>query len=229
MKKVLIADDDRIILALLEKGFKKYADQFEIIMVPDGQEAIAVLDQEPIDLVVTDIQMPRLDGVMLLAYIHTYHPRTPCIVMTSHGSEHLKAKLPRELIRFVQKPFKVDHMARAVMAALQREKPHETAEGLSVVSFLKMIEVEQISCILEIDSPGQPKGRLYFQKGVLLDARCGDLGGEPAALELIAREMSRYRFQDLDENQASRRIQTPLGELIRNAVLDEPETEIFLD
>jgi len=91
-----------------------------------------------------------------------------------------------------------------------------------------MINMEQISCLFEIQSPGKPAGVLYFKDGVLYDAECGDKDGEAAALELIARQMSTYRFKDLPEEEITRRIKTDLEALIRNAILVEPETELPL-
>lgn len=228
MDKVLIAEDDRILLKRLSHGLKKYSDKFEVVLAGDGKEAIDILKLEPVSLVVTDIQMPQMNGIVLLAYVHTYHPNTPCIVMTSYGTSRLKAKLPKDLLRFFQKPLNVDDLAQAIIAALERQEPHETAEGISLVSFLKMIEMEQVSCIFEIKSPNKPTGALYFENGVLYDATCGDISGEAAALELIARKISTYHFKNLPEETLIRRIKTDLDELVRNAVMAEPETELSL-
>ncbi len=228
MDKVLIADDDRILLKRLAKGLGNYSDKFKAILVKDGKEAIQVLKQEPVSLLVTDIQMPRLNGIILLAYVHTYHPGIPCIVATSYGTSRLKAKLPKDILRFIQKPFDVDDLALVIMAALERNVPCENAEGISIVSFLHMIATEQISCILEIQSPDKPTGALYFENGVLYDAKSGDKSGEAAALELIARKMSTYQFKDLPQEKLSVQIKTDLHELIRNAVIDDLETELPL-
>lgn len=228
MYKVLIADDDRILLKRLAKGFGNYSDKFKTILVKDGKEAIHVLKQEPVSLLVTDIQMPRLNGIILLAYVHTYHPGIPCIVTTSYGTSRLKAKLPKDVLRFIQKPFDIDDLAQVIMAALERNIPRQNAEGISVVSFLNMIAVEQISCIFEIQSPDKPTGALYFENGVLYDAKSGDISGEAAALELIARKMSTYQFKDLPQEKLSVKIKTDLHELIRNAVIDDLETELPL-
>jgi CheY-like chemotaxis protein len=228
MDNVLIADDDRILLKRLTKCLGKYSDKFKAILVKDGKEAVDVLKQEPVSLLVTDIQMPRLNGIILLAYVHTYHPGIPCIVTTAYGTSRLKAKLPEDVLRFIQKPFDIDDLAQVIMVALERNVPRENAEGISVVSFLNMIEAEQISCIFDIQSPDKPTGALYFENGVLYDAKCGDISGEAVALELIARRMSTYQFKDLPQEKLSVQIKTDLHELIRNAVIDDLETELPL-
>jgi len=61
MDKVLIVEDDRIHLKRLTTVLEKHRDKFEVIPAVDGQEAIDILKQGPVSLMVTDIQMPRVD------------------------------------------------------------------------------------------------------------------------------------------------------------------------
>jgi CheY-like chemotaxis protein len=74
MDKVLIVDDDRVFLQLLQVALKGYGNRFDIITALNGREAIEVLKAENIKLLVTDIQMPEVDGLELLAYINDHHP-----------------------------------------------------------------------------------------------------------------------------------------------------------
>ncbi len=228
MKKILVVDDDRILLRMLGKTFDRYAERFEYVTACDGQEAIVELGEEAFDLVVTDIQMPRVNGLMLLAYIHTYHSAIPCMIMTSYATSRIKAKLPKRVLRAFQKPFNAEDLALAIVAALDRKEPHSLTDVLPVVSFLEMIEMEGISCVFEVDTPGMEKGSFYFENGILLDAQCGDLQGEAAALDIIGREISAHTFQDLPSFEIRRRIRSDLQDLIRNAVVDDPEIEIPL-
>ncbi len=147
MKSILVAEDDPILWRILEKTFITYAENFEFVLVQDGYEAMNLLRTEPVDLVVTEIQMPHMTGLVLLAYINTYHPSIPCMVITSYSTSRLKSKVPSGVLRFFQKPFKADDLAQAVVAALERDYPAQTKDGISVVGFLNMIEMEQISCV----------------------------------------------------------------------------------
>lgn len=217
MDKVLIAEDDRILLMRLTNGFKKYADRFETIPAKDGQEAIDILQQHPVSVLVTDIQMPRVDGLALLAYVSEHLPNIPCFVMSAYGTPQMKAKLPKDLLQFFQKPFEVEDLARAVVDVLKRDVTIDGLQAISLESFLHMISMEQASCIFEIKSPGKPSGMLYFEKGEILDAECGDLNGEAAALELIPRQRASFRFKFYPDEPVARRIFTDLKQLIRKA------------
>ena len=85
--------------------FEKHKDKFEVIYASDGEEAIDVLKQKYISLVITDILMPKLDGMALLAYINNTYPHIPCIVITAHPPKGLEQKYSRDnLICVFQKP-----------------------------------------------------------------------------------------------------------------------------
>jgi len=216
MDKVLIAEDDREQLKRLVIGLGKYKDKFEIIQVTDGQEAISVLKQEPVSLVVTDIQMPRINGMVLLAYVNTYHPNIPCFVTTAYGTSRLKSKLPQDLLRFFEKPFEIKDLAQAIIAALEGKSTGEARKGISLASFLYLIEMERASCTLEIEMPDEAYGLMYFENGILYDAECGDFTGEAAALELISRGNLNQRFKFSPPKEITRRIKTGIEDLIRN-------------
>ncbi|MDF1594156.1 MAG: response regulator [Desulfobacterales bacterium] len=221
MDKVLIAEDDRIHLKRMSKVLGKYNDKFEVVEAVDGQEAIDILKEQPVSVLVTDIQMPRVDGLVLLAYVNEHHPNLPCLVMTAYGTPQMKAKLPKDLLRFFHKPFIIEDLARAVIDILGQNVSDEAFHGISLESFLHIIEMEQISCMLEMESSAKTPGVMYFKNGILYDAVCKNLKGEPAALELIPQKMETFRFKILPAKDGVRRIQTSLTDLFHKALTKE--------
>ncbi len=217
MKKVLIVEDDRILLKRIVNHLEKYQDQFEVIPVSDGQEAIDVLRTQPVSLVVTDIQMPNVNGFKLLAYISNYYAYVPCFVMTAYSTSRLKAKLPEGLLRFFEKPFEMKELAEAVVATLNRDVTSTPVKTISLVNFLSIVELYQTSCRLDIEEPGQTPGVLYFENGLLYDAVCGELTGEAAALELLARIEPTFAINFAAQKEVPRRIETDLKILINKA------------
>ena len=225
MHKVLIADDDKVQMVRFIRILENYREKFEIILVNDGKEAIDVLKEEPVSLVVTDIQMPRMNGLVLLAYIHANFPSIPCIVITAYGTSRLKDKLPEDILRFFQKPIDVHNLAHAIIAALEQDRASGYVQGISIVSFLNLIEMEQNSCAFEIQPLDRPAGVMYFENGVLYDAEYKDFKGEAAALKLISSKIETYRFKSSFPEGIPRRIKTELRELIRNALGDAWQDE----
>jgi len=219
MDKVLIAEDDRIHLKRMITILGKYNDKFEVLPAGDGQEAIDILKSQPISVLVTDIQMPRVDGLVLLAYVSEHHPKLPCLVMTAYGTPQMKAKLPKDLLRFFHKPFDIEDLARAVIDILGRNVSQDAFHGISLESFLHIIEMEQISCVLEIESSAKIPGVMFFKNGILYDAECENLKGEPAVLKLIPQKIETFRFRILPVKDVARRIRTNLTDLFHKALL----------
>jgi CheY-like chemotaxis protein len=209
----------------IEEAFQAYRDQFSLITAPDGLEAIEILKNNTIALVVTDLQMPRVDGLGLLAYANKYFPSIPCIVMSAHGTPKLIEKIQPGILQFIEKPFKAKQLADIIVNALKRnsDDPGGSLSGISVVSFLQMVEMEQKTCICEVASPGNPKGFFYFKGGELHHAVFGTLKGEAAAIKLIQLDNPTINFRRPPERPIARGIKRELTGLILEAVRQKDE------
>ena len=226
MDKVLLVEDDPKLQKSLWTHLRKYYKKFETILTSNGEEAIRVLKQTYISLLVTEIVMPKVDGMALLNYINDKHPHIRCIVTTAHATTELKERLQNgNLFRFFQKPFQLEKFAQAILQALQQDIPDGTLKGISVASFLQMIQLEQKTCLLEVHSPGKGKGLFYFQEGIPHDAVYGDLKGEKAALKIIIMDKAEMRFMNLPRKKITRRIKTELMALIMEATRLKDESD----
>ena len=78
MDKVLIVEDDLKFQRILQARLQKYKDKFEVVLAYDGAEAIEVLQKNSISVVITDIVMPKIDGLGLLAHVKDCYPETAC-------------------------------------------------------------------------------------------------------------------------------------------------------
>ena len=87
MSTVLVVDDSavdrKLVGTLLEKS------EISVQYASDGFEALDVLHQADVDVVLTDLQMPDMDGLQLVDAIRSQHPLVPVVLMTAHGSEEL--------------------------------------------------------------------------------------------------------------------------------------------
>jgi len=226
MEKVLIVEDDTKLRNFFRMYFERHKDTFEVLYASDGEEAIEVLKQKYISLVVTDILMPKLDGFELLAYINNKFPHIPCIVVTSYPTDGLEQRLSNDnLIRVFQKPFLLADLTETILQALEPEIPGGVLKGISVASFLQMIKLEEKTCLFEVHSPGKGRGFFYFYKGDLYDAVYGELRGEEAAYVLIVMQKAEIRFKTLPRKKIARRINKELTGLIMEATrrLDESD------
>jgi len=219
MDKVLIVDDDAQLLTIITDTLKKYRNKFELITAKDGLEAIKVMRKQPVSLVVTDLKMPNVNGLVLLAYMSKNFPTIPCIIMTGYGTPLLKKRLKEEALHYLEKPFKVTDLARSIISILgQEEILGGTLNGVSVTGFLKLVEMEHITCLCEISSPESKKGYLLFDGGVLCNAYYGNIRGEDAALILLKMDDVKIKFRKPPKEKVSRKIETELSDLLTDVM-----------
>ncbi len=217
MKTVLVVDDSVMLINYLEEYFRKYLNYFNLITANDGSEAIELMKKTMISLLITDLQMPRIDGLGLLAFATKYYPKIPCIVMSAHGTPKIIETIKKDILQFIEKPFTAKELARTIMSILNRDTPDGSLSGISVVTFLQMVEMEQKTCLCEVESPGNPKGFFYFQGGELFHAVCGDLKGEKAAIKLINMDTPSINFRRPPKRKIPRAINHKLTALLLEA------------
>jgi CheY-like chemotaxis protein len=111
MKRVLIVDDDPIVRRLISLCLRgRYITE----EADDGEEALSKAALGQYDCVITDVQMPRMDGLSLLEEIKKRTPRTAVIVMSGSGEEHSSAAMENGANSYLSKPFLVDALRLAL-------------------------------------------------------------------------------------------------------------------
>ncbi len=81
--RLLLVDDDALILESLSIILKKHTDAHIVGTCSDGEEAIAFLNDHTVDIVLMDIQMPRMNGIEACAWIHSHRPEVKVIMLTT--------------------------------------------------------------------------------------------------------------------------------------------------
>lgn len=115
-KKILVVDDERGIRFLLSEVLLNKG--FEVSLASDGQESLDKLEQDHFDLVVTDINMPKLDGVSMLKRMKKTGRDEKIIIMTGNPADQrlLDKGLPHVESRLL-KPFEIENFLHVVTAA----------------------------------------------------------------------------------------------------------------
>lgn len=215
MKSVLIVDDEKSLLLSMQAGFDAYKDRFDVITARNGKEATAILGTMPISLVVTDLKMPEMDGFELLGFLQHNFPQIPVIVMTAFGTPEIETRLSQTgMIRMLEKPVDFEELTQLILSLLEQDFTGGTLTGISLPSFLQLIEMERNTCLMEIKSMDGRQGLLYFNQGVLYDAVFGDLIAEEAALQLFALDDVKISFRNLPTKKLKRRIKRKLMSLL---------------
>ncbi len=213
MTQVLIADDDHIWRRLISQALKDLDADITVIEADDGEQAIQILKKNPADIVITDINMPRANGYMVLAYMNAFLPEVPCIVMTAYGTSRLRSKLPPDLMRFYQKPVAPAALAKDVVQILKEDIQTDTWRGFNLISLLSVIADERATCTVMVTHSDGKLCRLYVREGDLVDAVIDDRSGEEAALEALGWEKTAYNVELDCPDDVEKRITASLEDL----------------
>ncbi len=116
IKKILVVDDEMGIRHLISELLESKG--FEVRAAKDGQESLDEMEREDFDLVITDIQMPRLDGLAMLEAMKRAGRKEKIIVMTGSAlaMDLPNAEMPMVVSR-LQKPFRMSNLLDVVSAA----------------------------------------------------------------------------------------------------------------
>src|SRR5215472_11905490 len=87
MVKILVVDDSAMDRHLAGKLLEKRGADWQVTYAEDGRQGLAALERERLDLIVSDMQMPELNGLELVTEVRARWPLVPVILMTAHGSE----------------------------------------------------------------------------------------------------------------------------------------------
>jgi len=127
-KRVLIVDDEPRYLRLLEANLR--TEGYEVATAQDGVQAVDIFSSQPIDLILLDIMMPRMDGFSTCQRIREYS-NVPIIMLTAKGEEQDRVRgLDLGADDYLVKPFSATELLARVRAVLRRSQlPTETGQA----------------------------------------------------------------------------------------------------
>ncbi len=164
MAKILIVDDDLIIMEMLETFLQK--EGYDVVRAFNGLDALAILKNERFDIILTDLVMPNMEGIELLKEANSLKINTPFIMMTAFGTIQTAVEAMRYgAFDYITKPFNLNELAIIIKRALkisrlQREnilmkkqlKKKYTFEGLIGDSIQMQSVYEMIEKIADTES-----------------------------------------------------------------------------
>lgn len=133
--KILLVDDEPLLLRLLETSVASYGFDYE--SAEDGVEAVEKLEKGGFNVVITDMSMPRMDGMQLLKYIKENHPQTDVIVVTGFTETFTYTDVIKSgASDFISKPFNVDELEAKINRVIREQKLIRKLEHLSMCDVL---------------------------------------------------------------------------------------------
>ena len=219
ISRVLIVDDDLALQHLLKVKLQKFNNSFEITFAENGEQALDLIGRDKFQLLVTDIKMPRMDGLALLSHVASNYPSLPCIVLTSYTIPGLEEKLSPTVLKFHRKPVNPEELGNSIVLGLEHVATQGSLGGVSLTGFAQIIEAEMKTCELIVSRQAKEIGRLFFSQGELIHATAGDDEGEKAATRLLGQEKIQTGYNPgLHEAAPERTIHAGLQGLILEAM-----------
>jgi CheY-like chemotaxis protein len=124
-KNILIADDDFVVRLMLVDALNRYAKENNVLTAMDGRHAVRAVESVTIDLVVTDLNMPEMDGYELISYLAENHPRIPVIVMTGDLTPQVEQRVNSAGIsQCIRKPFDIKEVVTRILTELGNGHAH---------------------------------------------------------------------------------------------------------
>ncbi len=189
-KKVLIVDDEETLTWSMSKSLSKDRDKYTILIANTGKEALETLRKGAVDLVITDIRMPDINGLDLLTTIKNNYPGTKVIIMTAYGSSDIQKEAnKRGSLYYIEKPFEIADIRKLILDILWKRRGFE-----GKVFDLQLADVIQLNCLGRVTAAltvvkGDERGIIYFSDGEIVHAECnGQIGKEALYTVLSWRE-----------------------------------------
>ena len=116
MEQILVVDDEDMVRHFAARILT--AEGFRVVQAADGADALEVINGHPVDLVVSDVMMPRLNGIQLLEHLSVAQPGLPSLLMSGYGSAELMDRGVSVPCGLLAKPFPPDRLIHEVRRCL---------------------------------------------------------------------------------------------------------------
>ncbi len=184
MKTILFVDDDQDMRTKVASAFELCREEFTLVLAAHGVEAVRVLEERPVDLVITDLWMPVMDGFQLLVHLLNRRPGLPVMVLSTRNPWGTKDPSGMAAqVRCVAKPLSAQLLVSDVRSFLEACATGPRT-GLTLFSLLQLLSRERKTCMLQV-AAGERTGTLSVLSGEIVHARTTPCEGEAALFEML--------------------------------------------
>jgi len=235
--KILVLDDDVDWLALCRDQFAGLSSHPEILTANNAKRALALLESEQIRLLISDLRMPRIDGLQVLAIVRRRFPAVRTVVLSGLEDEEYRSRayaLGVDLFWLKTEMQRNSKLFDECIESLLGHSDQEGDTGFRGIQSKSLLDIIQMECLTRTSTVlritrGPLVAKLWIQDGELLDAECEGASGEAAFHRLLGWKTGAFENLPAEPNRR-RTIQKPVNALLLESAqtLDEtahPSTE----
>ncbi|WP_206186854.1 response regulator [Winogradskyella aurantia] len=149
MAKILVVDDEADLEALIKQKFRKKIRQkeYEFLFAENGKIALERIQEHPeVDIVLSDINMPEMDGLTLLSELHELSPLIKSVIVSAYGDmDNIRTAMNRGAFDFITKPINFEDLTITMEKTLEHARHlKETLQAIKENNILKMYVDENV-------------------------------------------------------------------------------------
>lgn len=138
-RKLLFVDDEENILEGLKRLFRPMREEWDMFFAGGGEQALELMEREHIDLIVSDMRMPKMDGMQLLKKVKELHPDTIRFILSGHSEREMLIKSASVAHQYLSKPCEAEELRRTVEHAFNLREVLQNDQLKSVIAQMTKI------------------------------------------------------------------------------------------
>ncbi|MDX9670782.1 MULTISPECIES: HD domain-containing phosphohydrolase [unclassified Pseudomonas] len=146
---VLLVDDEESILNSLRRLLR--GQPYDVLLATSGAQALDMLAQQPVNLVMSDARMPNMDGASLLAHVRQLYPETARIMLTGYADPGaiIKAINDGQIHRYISKPWNDEEMLLILRQSLEHQHSEQERQRLERLTQVQNDQLKLLNSTLE--------------------------------------------------------------------------------
>ena len=189
-QRILLLDDDPDLLLTYGEILKQLPSNPEVHTATTGARALALLESHEFLLLISDLRMPKMDGLQVLSIVRRKHPGLRTVVLTSMVDEQFRSRVyALGVDLYWQKPA-TEQEVTLFRECIESLMDRDTRPGFRGVQSKSLVDIVQLECLAQSSSVlritnGPLTGKLWINDGQLVDAETDGARGEEAFLKIL--------------------------------------------
>jgi DNA-binding response OmpR family regulator len=183
--KILIVDDDPMSLNILERTLSK--NGYKVVLAKSAIEGAELLKSEFYGLVITDINMPEVNGLEFMLWIKQHSPKSQVILITGFGSHEIKHFVNQNgALGYFEKPVNLKQLLEFIHNNVKKDATQKI-QDIELFDFIQIISFSGKDKLISVKDPViNQNGLIYIKNGQIVHAESSDKIGEEAFYSLIS-------------------------------------------
>jgi CheY-like chemotaxis protein len=226
--KILILDDDADWLTLAREMLAALPSHPEILTANTGKRALALLESEPVRLLICDLKMPRIDGLQILSIVRRRYPELRTVVLSALEDEEFRSRSYALGVDMFWIKIEMQRNSKMFIECLESLLGRDDEPGFRGIQSKGLMDIIQMECLTRSSTVlritrGPLVAKLWIQDGELIDAEAEGVRGEVAFRRILAWKSG--TFENLPaEPERERTITKPVNALLLETAQDMDET-----